>query len=73
MQETQVQCLGWGDSLEKEMATHFQYSCQGIPMDRGAWWVTVHGVVNMWTRLSMHLCTCPLSPLICAVQQMKHF
>ena len=23
MQETQVQSLGWGDPLEKEMATHF--------------------------------------------------
>ena len=21
-----------------------QYSCLGNPMDRGAWWVTVHGV-----------------------------
>ena len=46
MQETQVQCLGWGDSLEKEMATHFQYSCLGIPMDRGAWWATVHSVTK---------------------------
>ena len=23
MQETQVRCLGWGDPLGKEMATHF--------------------------------------------------
>ena len=23
-----------------------QYSCLGNPMDRGAWWVTVHGVVK---------------------------
>ena len=37
MQETQVQSLGWEDPLEKEMATHFQYSCLGIPMDRRAW------------------------------------
>ena len=37
MQETQVQCLGWGDSLEKEMATHFQYSCLENLMDGGAW------------------------------------
>ena len=22
----------------------FQYSCLGNPMDRGAWWATVHGV-----------------------------
>ena len=29
----------------------------GEPMDRGAWWVTVHGVTKSWTRLkrfSMH-------------------
>ena len=23
-----------------------QYSCLGNPMDRGAWWATVHGVVK---------------------------
>ena len=31
-------CLGEGnDNL-------LQYSCLGNPMDRGAWWTTVHGV-----------------------------
>ena len=29
-----------------------QYSCLENPMDRGAWWVTVHGVTKNWTRLS---------------------
>ena len=29
-----------------------QYSCLENPMDRGAWWVTVHGVTKSWTRLS---------------------
>ena len=29
-----------------------QYSCLGNPMDRGAWWATVHGVAESWTRLS---------------------
>ena len=24
-----------------------QYFCLGNPMDRGAWWVTVHGVTDM--------------------------
>ena len=28
-----------------------QYSCLGNPMDRGAWWVTIHGVANSWTQL----------------------
>ena len=28
------------------------YSCLENPMDRGAWWATVHGVAKSWTRLS---------------------
>ena len=28
-----------------------QYACLGNPMDKGAWWATVHGVTS-WTRLS---------------------
>ena len=27
-----------------------QYSCLGNPMDRGAWWATVHGVTKSWTE-----------------------
>ena len=30
----------------------FQYSCQGNPMDRGAWWATVHGVSKSQRQLS---------------------
>ena len=30
----------------------FQYSYLENSMDRGAWWATVHGVTNSWTRLS---------------------
>ena len=26
-----------------------QYSCLENPMDRRAWWVTVHGVAESWT------------------------
>ena len=29
-----------------------QYSYLGNPVDRGAWWATVHGVVKSRTRLS---------------------
>ena len=36
MQETRVQSLGWKDTLEKEMATHLQYSFLENAMDRGA-------------------------------------
>ena len=27
-----------------------QYSCLENPMDRGAWWATVHGVAEEWDR-----------------------
>ena len=30
------------------------YSCLENPMDRGAWWVTVHGVTKSRKRLSTH-------------------
>ena len=26
-----------------------QYSCLENPMDRGAWWATIHGVAKSWT------------------------
>ena len=34
--------------------TPLQYSCLENPMDEGAWWAAVHGVVKSWTRLSFH-------------------
>ena len=44
MQETQVQFLCQEDPLEKEMATHSSVLAWRIPMDRGTWQATVHGV-----------------------------
>ena len=35
---------GSGRSPGEENGNPFQYSCLGNPMDRGVWWVTVHGV-----------------------------
>ena len=32
--------------------TPLQYSCLENPVDRGAWWATVHGVARSRTRLS---------------------
>ena len=29
-----------------------QYSCLENPMDRGAWWATVHEVAKSWTQLT---------------------
>ena len=44
MQETWVQSLGWEDPLEEGMATHSRILAWRIPIDRGAWQATVHGV-----------------------------
>ena len=33
------------------MANALQYSCLENPMDKGAWWATVHGVTKSRTRL----------------------
>ena len=52
MQETWVQSLGQEDPLEKQMATHCSILAWRIPMDRGAWWATVHGIAKSQTQLS---------------------
>jgi len=52
MWETWVQSLGWEDPLEEGMATHSSILAWRIPMDRGAWQATVHGVEKSRTRLS---------------------
>ena len=49
MLDTWVQSLGWDDSLEEDMATHSSILAWKIPMDRGAWWATVHGVAKSQT------------------------
>ena len=48
-QETWVRSLGWEDTLEKEMATRSSILAWRIPMDRGAWWATVHRVAKSQT------------------------
>ena len=35
--------------LEEEMASHSSILVWRIPMDRGAWQATVHGVAKSWT------------------------
>ena len=47
MQEICVKSLGWEDPLAED--TPLQYSCREDPMDRGAWWATVHRVTKSWT------------------------
>ena len=52
IQEMQVHLLGREDPLEEEMATHSSILAWGIPLDRGAWRATVHGVTKKQTRLN---------------------
>ena len=44
-------CLGFALSLayllKSEMATHSNILAWEIPMDRGAWWATVHGITEL--------------------------
>ena len=46
-----------------------QYSCLENPMDRGAWWATIHGVTKSRTRLSdfcVCVCTTLCNPMDCS-------
>ena len=58
MQETQemaVRSLGREDPPEEDMATHSSILAWRVPMDRGAWWVTVqrgHKELDMTECLS---------------------
>ena len=52
MQKTWVRFLGWENPLEEGMATHSSILAGRIPIDRGAWWATVHGIAKSRTQLS---------------------
>ena len=43
---------GLGRSLGEGNGNPLQYSCLENPMDRGAWWATIHGVAKSRTQLS---------------------
>ena len=45
---------GLGRSPGEGHGNPLQYSCLENPMNRGAWWATVHGVAKSWMQLSMH-------------------
>ena len=53
MQETWVRSLCWEDSLGEAHGNPLQYSCLENPMDRRAWWASVHEV----TQRVGHDCT----------------
>ena len=59
MRETWVRSLGWEDPLEESVAIRSSILAWRIPMDRGAWWATVHGVEE--SDKSMQV----VYPLIC--------
>ena len=44
---------GLGRSPGEGNDNPLQYSCLGNPMNRGAWWATVHGIAKSRTRLSV--------------------
>ena len=53
IQEIWVQSLGQKiASLGVGNGNPLQYSSLDNPMDRGAWWATVHGITKNQTRLS---------------------
>ena len=58
-----VRSLGQEDPLEEGMTIHSNILAWRIPMDRGAWWATVHEVaksqaclkrLNMLTHTDQH-------------------
>ena len=65
MQEMRVRYLGWEGPLEKEKGNPLQDSCLEYPMDRRAWWATVHGVAKSWTRLRSKHTFIPQNPVQC--------
>jgi len=56
----QVQSLGWEGPLEEGMATHSSIFAWENPMDRGAWWATLHGAAKSalhGAEATEHACT----------------
>ena len=49
VQETWVRFLGWEDPLDEGKETYTNSLAWRIPMNRGAWQATVHGVAKSWT------------------------
>ena len=58
---------GLGRSPGGGLGILLQYSYWENPMDRGAWWATVHRVAKSWTRLKrlsmMHTVLIPICSL----------
>ena len=67
-----------GRSPEGGNSHPLQYPCLGDPMDRRAWWATVHGVTKSWMQLSVcththiHTCTTCGHPLLARICSFCH-
>ena len=46
---TMLETLSWEDPLKEGMATLSSILAWRIPMDRGAWWATIHRVTKSQT------------------------
>ena len=46
VREAWVRSLDWEDPLEEVMASHSRILAWRIPMDKEAWWATVHAVAK---------------------------
>ena len=46
-----------------------QYPCLENPMDKGAWYATVHGVAKNWTRLSDFTFLSPYPHMFCHLKE----
>ena len=55
---------GLGRSPGERNGNPLQYSCLGNPMDREAWWATVHGVAKSQTWFSAELSNNSLNLLV---------
>ena len=56
MQGTRVQSMDREDSPGEGNGNPLQYSCLENPMDGGAWWATVHGILIL-SGLGLRGCT----------------
>ena len=59
---------GSGRSPREGNGNPLQEACLENPMDRGAWWATVHGVAKSQTRLSDFTFCLSFVPLLCPYQ-----
>ena len=68
LQDMRVRSLGQKDPWRRE-CDPLQFSFLENPMDRGAWWATVHGVAESWTQLEPLSSQCARHCVLCRGRQ----